>query len=56
MAITFEEITGEVTPEPRGEESRREEGEGEVERGDLGERIRAVLRRERLRADRLSDR
>lgn len=56
MAITFEEITGEVAPEPRGDDSRpAAEPEG-ADHPPLEARIRAVLDRERYRARRLSDR
>lgn len=56
MTITFEEISGEVAPEPRHEESRGEAEERGVDDAGLDERILSVLARERRRAKRLSDR
>ena len=56
MSIYFEEITGDVVPEPRREESRADGREAEIPELALAERIRAVLAREHHRRERLSDR
>lgn len=56
MPIVFEEMSGEVVPDPRPEERGEREGEAGPSPLELEARVRAVLALEARRALRLSDR
>ena len=55
MPIVFEEVTGEVSPEPRGASEAPRAARNEREPADLEERLRAALARAMRRELRLSD-
>lgn len=57
MPIVFEEVTGEVLPERRSEEPRESAPTSAMARRfELEEGVRHIVRRDRCRAERLSDR
>jgi len=56
MAIVFEQVTGEVLPERRPEETREAPPDRAARSFEVEDRVRSILRRERRRAERLSDR
>ena len=55
MPITFEEVTGEIRPEPRGEAGAAPERTPETGRDELAEQLRVALQIEAERRARLCD-